>query len=438
MKNKIINYDSPEITYHFSFSENISDNELDSKHTFSSSNKRSDRPLIVDLTNEEEQINSNDNSEDSDYKMALMLSQEELKSVNEEAKNRKDRERLDFQMALRLSQVDDLVDETEPQKLNVSLSGRTSEEKDNPNVDLPNIDVNGQNDDPVYKKRDDSTETRSLSPINPFLPPSPNADDHILSEFENESMLFRECNEVSYSFTDTVEITPPIKLISTPLSKNKRKNENLHGDRNKIMKNRYTEDESEGLSSLSAHGVGDNLMLNDSQPSSSQKKLFNDNPAFQDQSISNSAIDAQGEYTSEETDSLLLTKTMTSKSKSKSNEKIGKRKKKQNDTTSDSNVKSVGKKQYIPKPGSGGYAILIALFYNESSPNYKGYLTKDELIDAAQPFANESMRYSNPGVKFTYCGYSASTILAKKELITKTKSKTVQIRYARLLVATTK
>ena len=87
-------------TYHFSFSESNSDNELDSKHTFSSSNKRSDGPLIVDLTNEEEQINSNDNSEDSDYKMALMLSQEELKSVNEEAKNRKDRERLDFQMAL--------------------------------------------------------------------------------------------------------------------------------------------------------------------------------------------------------------------------------------------------------------------------------------------------------------------------------------------------
>merc|ERR1719430_1830844 len=138
-----------------------------------------------------------------------MLSQEELKFVHDEAKNRKDRERLDFQMALRLSQVDELVNEPEPQRLNLSLSGRTSNENDNPNIDLPNVDINGHNDGLEYKRSDDSRKTRPLSPINPFLPPSPNTDDHILSEFENESMLFREHNEVSYSFTDTVEITPP-------------------------------------------------------------------------------------------------------------------------------------------------------------------------------------------------------------------------------------
>lgn len=99
-----------------------------------------------------------------------------------------------------------------------------------------------------------------------------------------------------------------------------------------------------------------------------------------------------------------------------------------NTATSDSNKKKRSTRKYIPKPGSGGYAILIALFYNESSPGYKGYLTKDELIDAAQPFANQSMRYSQPGVKFSYCGYSASSILVKKELISKSKNP-VQIRY---------
>ena len=187
-------------------------------------------------------------------------------------------------------------------------------------------------------------------------------------------------------------------------------------------------------------------MVSTSQLCSDQNKLFNDNSVFQDPSvsnsvcqtpsISNSAIDSHGDYTSEEIDSSSLTKKMASRSKIKSNEKTGKRKKRKSGTTSDSNVKLAGKKQYIPKPGSGGYAILIALFYNESSPNYKGYLSKDELIDAAQPFANQSMRYSDPGAKFTYCGYSASTILAKKELITKTRSKTIQIRYARLLIAT--
>merc|ERR550532_3997977 len=102
------------------------------------------------------------------------------------------------------------------------------------------------------------------------------------------------------------------------------------------------------------------------------------------------------------------------------NKTSGKRKVREvKSATSDSNKKQRTPKKYIPKPGSGGYAILIALFYNESSANYKGYLTKDELIDAAQPFANQSMRFSQPGTKVPYTGYSASSILAKKELIVK-------------------
>ena len=114
---------------------------------------------------------------------------------------------------------------------------------------------------------------------------------------------------------------------------------------------------------------------------------------------------------------------------SKVRKKSCKKRKIENDTSSScSNIEGSRRKKYIPKPGSGGYAILIALFYNESSPSYKGYLTKDELIDAAQPFANASMRFSQPGDKFTYCGYSSSSILEKKELITKSK-KPVEIRF---------
>ena len=53
---------------------------------------------------------------------------------------------------------------------------------------------------------------------------------------------------------------------------------------------------------------------------------------------------------------------------------------------------------------------------------------QDELIDAAQPFANQSMRFSQPGTQFSYNGYSASSILAKKELIIKS-GKPHKIRY---------
>ena len=45
--------------------------------------------------------------------------------------------------------------------------------------------------------------------------------------------------------------------------------------------------------------------------------------------------------------------------------------------------------KYYPKPGSGGYAILIALYQNQDDD--RGYLTKSELCDLAQKFCNESM-----------------------------------------------
>ena len=55
--------------------------ELGSNNIEPSPKKVNAKPLIVDLTNEEG-TSSNDDSEDSDYKMALMLSQEEIKSIN--------------------------------------------------------------------------------------------------------------------------------------------------------------------------------------------------------------------------------------------------------------------------------------------------------------------------------------------------------------------
>ena len=75
-------------------------------------------------------------------------------------------------------------------------------------------------------------------------------------------------------------------------------------------------------------------------------------------------------------------------------------------------------KEYMPKPGSGGYAILLALHNRQSQdPGYVGYMTKSELIEAAEPLANESMKFSRVGPDQWYTGWSSSSLLEKKGLI---------------------
>ena len=44
-------------------------------------------------------------------------------------------------------------------------------------------------------------------------------------------------------------------------------------------------------------------------------------------------------------------------------------------------------------------------------------MSKKELCEAAQPYANESMTYTKPGATQFYNGWSASSTLVKKELI---------------------
>lgn len=74
-------------------------------------------------------------------------------------------------------------------------------------------------------------------------------------------------------------------------------------------------------------------------------------------------------------------------------------------------------KKYYPKPGSGGYAILVALLIEESKADYKGFMTKKELCDAAQPFSDDSMTQTRPGAQQYYNGWSSSSLLFRKHLI---------------------
>ena len=74
--------------------------------------------------------------------------------------------------------------------------------------------------------------------------------------------------------------------------------------------------------------------------------------------------------------------------------------------------------EYVPKPGSGGYAILIALYKNNATSE-KSKMWRQELIDAAEEYSNESMNRRKPGANQYYTPWSTSTTLVAKQLIVK-------------------
>lgn len=58
---------------------------------------------------------------------------------------------------------------------------------------------------------------------------------------------------------------------------------------------------------------------------------------------------------------------------------------------------------YSPTPGSGGYAILIAIFLAEKGLGYRGSMHKDQICRAAQRFCRTGT-VMNPSVSATSAG----------------------------------
>ena len=85
------------------------------------------------------------------------------------------------------------------------------------------------------------------------------------------------------------------------------------------------------------------------------------------------------------------------------------------------NPKGPKYRDYTPKPGSGGYAILITLYEESLRPDYKGYMTKAEVCKKAQPLSETNLSYSQPGNSGPgswYTGWnSAETLVIKKGLV---------------------
>ncbi|XP_030424495.1 crossover junction endonuclease MUS81 isoform X2 [Gopherus evgoodei] len=75
-------------------------------------------------------------------------------------------------------------------------------------------------------------------------------------------------------------------------------------------------------------------------------------------------------------------------------------------------------RRYIPAPRSGGYAVLLALYKDSTSPHSRGFLMKSELQRAAQPLCDKSFTLGDPGNRYT--AWASVGTLIRKELVLKT------------------
>ncbi|XP_030767482.1 crossover junction endonuclease MUS81 [Sitophilus oryzae] len=74
-------------------------------------------------------------------------------------------------------------------------------------------------------------------------------------------------------------------------------------------------------------------------------------------------------------------------------------------------------REYIPQQGTGGYAILLAIYKESLKSDYPGFLRKADIILHGQQFVNSSFTKANPGSHYT--AWSSMKTLISKKLILK-------------------
>uniref|UniRef100_A0A3Q2Z2B7 Crossover junction endonuclease MUS81 n=1 Tax=Hippocampus comes TaxID=109280 RepID=A0A3Q2Z2B7_HIPCM len=76
------------------------------------------------------------------------------------------------------------------------------------------------------------------------------------------------------------------------------------------------------------------------------------------------------------------------------------------------------KREYMPQKGSGGYAVLLALYRHSQTAGSKGFMFKMELQAQAQHLCHKSFTVPELGSK--YAAWSAVATLVKRNLLMKT------------------
>ncbi|KAJ8667433.1 hypothetical protein QAD02_009096 [Eretmocerus hayati] len=78
--------------------------------------------------------------------------------------------------------------------------------------------------------------------------------------------------------------------------------------------------------------------------------------------------------------------------------------------------KKAAPKPYVPKVGSGAYALLITMFMKSQEPGYPGYMLRKDLISDAQEYCDSPMKGT---ATEHYSGWSSMTTLIKKNYVIK-------------------
>ncbi|KAJ8045267.1 Crossover junction endonuclease MUS81 [Holothuria leucospilota] len=74
-------------------------------------------------------------------------------------------------------------------------------------------------------------------------------------------------------------------------------------------------------------------------------------------------------------------------------------------------------REYVPVYRSGPYALILTLYRNHIKENSRGFMRKEELMEAAQPLADKSFSRPDPGSYYT--AWSSMSTLINKELVAK-------------------
>ncbi|RUS73595.1 hypothetical protein EGW08_018638, partial [Elysia chlorotica] len=74
-------------------------------------------------------------------------------------------------------------------------------------------------------------------------------------------------------------------------------------------------------------------------------------------------------------------------------------------------------REYVPAYRSGPYALILALYRTMQAPGYRGFMSKVELVEAAQPLSDKSFTIPDPGSRYT--AWSSMGAVIRKGLVIK-------------------
>jgi len=347
-----------------------------------------DRDLKLALQLSQVDTKNNLDEEDKDLQFALKLSQADFNKSNGKEDLERSQEEDDHELALRLQK-----------EWNNSPSPQRNDNDDLPDIpdnsfELPDIPENHYDDLPEPIERPPES-----SAINPRVKRLANV--HNISSSEDSFNVENNAHEELDNAHEELDEDPMDRLFASDPVFRKAANAGL-GESSKPKKKTLAKAVNPQVKKLAVkHNIStsdESFTVENDAPSGSKKKalnsmdnLFANDPVFN--RASNAASDSN--EASPRPNSRLNKTPKTPKSKGKK-----------------------GPKEYVPKPRSGAYALLVTLYKESCKDGYPGYMNRVSLQTDAQPLSDQSFVSKNAHSEF-YTAWSGMKTLVKNELVKK-------------------